>query len=218
VTKLHDTTSADVMDEQEPTPYMSKAVDFPAKATAPTDKVSLDDQIQVPNDEDDSSTDSSAEIFQFDVYEREGFDQIMRTVAGASDQEEAFARSVCDNLELFESMTPGREKVGYIVVCQQSMTRFGNRRFETLAEGFISSPDLLQRIVNDLHTELLVLTSRKNSENRKLVRSFPHESGDHSRKLEIVASLIRHRPAVSLLVSRIKRSTSATNETSWFGA
>ena len=51
----------------------------------------------------------STEIFTFDVYEREGFDQIMKTVAGSSDaREEAFARSVCDYLEIFESLTPGR--------------------------------------------------------------------------------------------------------------
>ena len=52
---------------------------------------------------------NSAELFAFDVYEREGFDQIMRTVAGASDQEqEAFARSICDYLEIFESLATGR--------------------------------------------------------------------------------------------------------------
>jgi hypothetical protein len=52
---------------------------------------------------------NSAEVFSFDVYEREGFDQIMRTVAGASDQEqEAFARSICDYLEIFESLSAGR--------------------------------------------------------------------------------------------------------------
>jgi hypothetical protein len=60
---------------------------------------------------DDQSVTSlnSAEVFSFDVYEREGFDQIMRTVAGASDQEqEAFARSICDYLEIFESLSAGR--------------------------------------------------------------------------------------------------------------
>ena len=50
----------------------------------------------------------STEIFQFDVYEREGFDQIMRTVAGSPDENDTFARSVCDYLEIFESLTPGR--------------------------------------------------------------------------------------------------------------
>ena len=56
-----------------------------------------------------SNSSCSTEIFTFDVYEREGFDQIMKTVAGSSDaQEEAFARSVCDYLEIFESLAPGR--------------------------------------------------------------------------------------------------------------
>jgi hypothetical protein len=56
------------------------------------------------------SSSNSTEIFAFDVYEREGFDRIMRTVAGASDQEqeEAFARSICDYFEIFESLSGGR--------------------------------------------------------------------------------------------------------------
>jgi hypothetical protein len=55
------------------------------------------------------SSAGSTEIFAFDVYEREGFDQIMRTVAGGADQEqEAFARSICDYLEIFESLASGR--------------------------------------------------------------------------------------------------------------
>jgi hypothetical protein len=55
------------------------------------------------------SSAGSTEIFAFDVYEREGFDQIMRTVAGGADQEqEAFARSICDYLEIFESLAAGR--------------------------------------------------------------------------------------------------------------
>ena len=60
----------------------------------------------------------STEIFTFDVYEREGFDKIMKTVAGSSDaQEEAFARSVCDYLEVFESLTPGRCVSNLIKIC-----------------------------------------------------------------------------------------------------
>ena len=66
---------------------------------------------------------NSGEIFNFDVYEREGFDQIMRTVAGGSSvqEQEAFARSVCDYLEMFENLSSGRENVGYMVCCQQRM-------------------------------------------------------------------------------------------------
>ena len=77
-----------------------------ANADASDDEPAQDD-LQSP------SSSVSTEIFQFDVYEREGYDQIMRTVAGSSEETEAFARSVCDYLEIFESLTPGR----YVRIC-----------------------------------------------------------------------------------------------------
>merc|ERR1712161_125487 len=50
-----------------------------------------------------SAVSSTTSVFAaFDIYEREGFDQIMRTVTGMSDgDQEAFARSVCNYLERF---------------------------------------------------------------------------------------------------------------------
>jgi len=151
-----------------------------------------------------SSTASSAEIFSFDIYEREGFDNIMRTVAGSSDAEqEAFARSVCNYFEIFESLASGREKVGYMICCQQSMNRFGNRRFQTSARGF-TTDDTLHKVVSDMHSEVLALTTRKNNfEDKCLVRTFPHQS-DATKILEISATLLRYQPAATLLVSRIK--------------
>lgn len=156
-----------------------------------------------------TASSTSTEIFaSFDIYEREGFDNIMRTVAGATDDEQAaFARSVCNYLERFESLTSGREKVGYMVCCQQSLNRFGNRRFQTLARSFLTDYTLHQ-VVSDMHSELLALTStRKNSfGNRCLVRTFPQKDGTTSRHLEIAATLLRHQPAATLFSSRIRTS------------
>ena len=146
-----------------------------------------------------NSTASSARA-SFDIYEREGFDNIMRTVAGSTnDEQEAFARSVCNYLERFESLTSGREKVGYMVCCQQSLNRFGNRRFQTLSQNFVNDCTLHQ-VVSDMHSELL---AQKNSE-RCLVRTFSEQ--DESRQLEIAATLIRHQPAATLFSSRIRTS------------
>ena len=160
-----------------------------------------------------TASSTSTEIFaSFDIYEREGFDNIMRTVGGATDDEqEAFARSVCNYLERFESLTSGREKVGYMVCCQQSLNRFGNRRFQTLAHSFLTD-DALHQVVSDMHSELLVLTStRKNSfGNRCLVRTYPQIDSASSRYLEIAATLLRHQPAATLFASRIR--TNATTE------
>ena len=69
----------------------------------------VDQEPVLEADNNSSSSSKSTEIFAFDVYERGGFDQIMRTVAGASDQaQEAFARSICSYLEVFESLAEGR--------------------------------------------------------------------------------------------------------------
>jgi len=155
-----------------------------------------------------TSSTSTEPFAAFDIYEREGFDNIMRSVAGATDgEQEAFARSVCNYLERFESLTSGREKVGYMVCCQQSMNRFGNRRFQTFSRGFLTD-DTVHKVVSGMHSELLALTStRKNSfGNRCLVRSFPQTDGGPSRHLEIAATLLRHQPAATLFASRIRQN------------
>lgn len=155
-----------------------------------------------------SAKSETSTVFAYDVYEREGFDQIMRTVAGsaAADEHEMFARSVSNYFEIFESLTPGREKVGYLLCCQKSMNRFGNRRFQNSAKDYLN-PDALHKVVGDMHSELMVLTSRRRFENRCLVREFPHRA-DPSLRLEITASLLRQQPAVSLLVSRLRSRNS----------
>jgi hypothetical protein len=62
--------------------------------------------------EDDESSDSSDlgndDDSQFQVYERQGFEKIMQTVAGGSDSDGEYAKQVCDVLEIFEGLTPGR--------------------------------------------------------------------------------------------------------------
>mmetsp|Transcript_21064 Transcript_21064/g.51838 ORF Transcript_21064/g.51838 Transcript_21064/m.51838 type:complete len:1143 (-) Transcript_21064:54-3482(-) len=158
---------------------------------------------------DDNSVAShrSTEIFSFDVYERGGFDQVMSEVnKGISEQGDAFARAVCDYLEIFEGLVAGREKVGYMVCCQQSMNRFGNRRFQNNAMEYIKE-ETLQRVVGDMHSELLVLSTSSKFNGRCLVRRFAHKSHP-STELEIAASLLRYQPAVTLLVSRIRPSNS----------
>jgi hypothetical protein len=165
-----------------------------------------DDEPSSTSPEGDLSVASNAsgELFSFDIYEREGFDQIMRTVAGSSEAEqEAFAQNLCRYYEIYDSLTNGREKVGYMVCCQYSMHRFGNRRFQTLAQGFITD-DILHKVVSDMHSEILVLTTRKKSfGSRCLVRTFPHQL-DNCKVLEVTATLLRYQPAATLLVARIR--------------
>ena len=65
-----------------------------------------DDDSEADDADSEGSSDSS-ELFQFDVYEREGYDTIIQTVSGGQQQDD-YARQVCNHLELFESLIPGR--------------------------------------------------------------------------------------------------------------
>jgi len=63
----------------------------------------------------EGDSDGSNEFFEFDVFEREGFDKIMQTVACGTNYNSDhgdFAQNICDYFEIFESLTPGRESVG----------------------------------------------------------------------------------------------------------
>ena len=152
----------------------------------------------------DSHSESSSDLYEFDIYERQGFDTIMQAVSGA--QSPDFSQQICGYLEIFESLSPGRESVGYLICDQSTLDRFGNHRFRTKAVGFLRE-DELNIVVSDMHSELLALSSRATYKNdRALVRRFPHRM-DHSRILEISAALLQQQPAVSMFVSRTRRET-----------
>ena len=153
----------------------------------------------------DSEGSSDSEFLEFDVYEREGFDKIMQTVAGVSSSQ-AIARDICDYLEIFEKLAPDREGVGYLVCDQLTMERFGNLRFQTTAEGFIE-PNELHVAVSEMHAELLALADRSDR-TRSLIRSYPNHNAPDHESLEITAALIRRHPALSLFVSRRRRTQS----------
>lgn len=155
------------------------------------------------NDRDGSVlSDGSSGLYEFDIYERQGFDTIMQAVSGA--QSPYFAQQICGFLEIFESMSPGRESVGYLICDQSTLDRFGNQRFRTKAVGFLRD-DELNIVVSDMHSELMALSSRVSfKHDRVLVRKFSHKM-DPSKVLEISAALLQQQPALSIFVSRTKR-------------
>ena len=156
----------------------------------------------------DSEGSSESELYEFDVYEREGFDKIMQTVAGASQGKEDYGRRVCSYLEAFEDLAPGREPVGFLICDQLTLERFGNRRFQSIAVGFLEVNEL-HVVVSDMHAELLALSSRASSDlvhDRTLTRTFVNRE-DPAKRLELSASLIRRHPALSLFVAQIRGSS-----------
>jgi hypothetical protein len=152
--------------------------------------------------DDDDSEGSDSAFYEFDVYEREGLDKIMQTVAGVgstfSHHNIEPARRLCDYFEIFESLASEREPVGFLVCDQLTMERFGNRLFQNLAVGFMEASDL-HAIVSEMHSELLVLASR--APDRSLIRSFRRDG----QAFEITCSLLRRNPALSLFVTRVRK-------------
>jgi hypothetical protein len=179
----------------------------------------------------DTELNSNSERFEFDVYEREGFDKIMQTVTGVQSHYDLdSARHVCQYLEIFESLSPEREAVGYLVCDQRSLERFGNRRFKTKAIGFLDETKL-HGVVSDMHAgtflyymfwsssfcassllrpELLSLGPRTDFENRSITRTFSHRR-DSTKTLEISAALLRRHPALSVFVNRTISDLKNTN-------
>jgi Ion transport protein len=194
VTKLHDDTDA------------------PAEATSTLQKESggilVESEVKkmissriVGEHGDDSASEGTTESerFEFDVFERQGFDKIMETVAGSSYHGDN-ARDICNYLEIYESLAPGRETVGYLVCDQQTLERFGNRRFRSKAIGSLDE-NSLHSAVTEMHAELLSLAPRSTFQDRSLVRRFPYKR-EPGKFLEISAALLRRHPALSLFVSR----------------
>jgi hypothetical protein len=104
---------------------------------------------------------------------------------------------------------PNRDRIGYLVCCQQTMSRFGNRRFQKMSQEYMDD-NVLHVIVTEMHIELLVLSSGKRGSgftesDKSLLRTFPHRNSSSMKKLEISASLLRNHPAISLFVSRVIR-------------
>ena len=196
VTKLHDDKDAPA--EATTTIHKERGGLLVAPDVKRTSVRNVENMLK--NERDDDSVDTTeSERFEFDVYERQGFDKIMQTVAGSAYQGDT-ARDICKYLEIYESLSPGRDTVGYLVCDQQTLERFGNRRFRTKAIGCLDESKL-HSVVTDMHSELLVLAPRPSFQDRSLVRTFPHKR-EPGKGLEVSAALLRRHPALSLFVSR----------------
>ena len=145
----------------------------------------------VLGDKEDSDR---SQVVEFEVFERETFDKIMQTVAGGTDDSDTYAKQVCDMLELYERLSPTRSKLGYLVCCQQTMNRFGNRRFQVLAEDFMEV-NLLHSVVSNMHGELLTIANKDGAVERTFAKN--------GLELRLTASLLRPQPAVSLFVTSV---------------
>jgi hypothetical protein len=204
VTKMEDKTEG----EGEVSTTQQKERDFSIVSERPLRRIasqhagSSNHESDSDDNVDTVGSEGSSGFYEFDIYERQGFDTIMQAVSGG--QSPHFAQQICGFLEIFESLSPGRESVGYLICDQSTLDRYGNQRFRTKASGFLRD-DELNVVVTDMHSELMALSSRVTFKNdRVLLRRFSHKL-DPSKVLEISAALLQQQPALSIFVSRTKR-------------
>ena len=141
-----------------------------------------------------------------DIKARPTFDMIVNTVAGDTDNDDDESKQACRILEVFESMMPQKEKLGYLVCCQQGMARFCNANFKKITRGFIES-EMLHVVVSEMHIDLTALRSNRN--NALFVRKFRSledladlEAQEENFVLEVRVSLLKEEPPISLFVAR----------------
>lgn len=87
-----------------------------------------------------------------------------------------------------------------MVCCQQTLNRYGNKRFQTFATGFLDE-NRLHTVVSDMHAELLNSVMPKKG--GSIVRTFARTADD--KQLEISGSLMRKsHSSISIFVSKIR--------------
>lgn len=152
-----------------------------------------------------------------DVKVRPTFDLIVNNMAGDDDDDDdEEPKDACRVLQVFDSMMPRQEKLGYLVCCQQGMGRFCNSNFKKVSRGFIES-EMLLVVVSEMHIELM--GRRSNGSNALVVRTFRQleeadlEAQEERFVLEMRASLLKDDPPMSLFVARcIVESTEPDND------
>jgi hypothetical protein len=194
VTKLDD---VDMDEQDEVVMTRQKAREFKIDASTRT----IRRIASYMNTREDLTRTSSSEtdVYEYDVYERENFDKVMQTVAGGFHGVDSYAKEVCDMLEVFEQLSHEGEdmqkKHGFLVCCQQTMNRYGNRRFQVLAEEFMETHQL-HSVISEMHANILsIAITEDGTAERTFVKG--------SRTLRISGALLREQPAISMFVSTV---------------
>lgn len=131
------------------------------------------------------------------ISERQGFDTIMRIIAGDGKEDDS-ARLCSRVLELFEQISLPPEKVGYLVACQKSNTRYGNQRMMNLVEQFMDARTM-HRIIAEMAVEMTNLPEGRSTAGLK--RTF--DAPEISQRLEIRASLLEAGSSICLFVGKM---------------
>ena len=165
--------------------------------------LSKDTGAEISSEADATTVDQS--ITTITISERQGFDNILKTIAreGSEDGEESAARIGSQMLQAFEelslSVDNSSTKFGYLVSCHKSKHRYGNQRLMNHIQSFMEARTLHQ-IIGEMSMELANLAESGGATSYTLERVF--RAPCEKKALEIRASLLAGS-TVSLFVSRL---------------
>jgi len=131
------------------------------------------------------------------ISERQGFDSILRTIAGDGDDDDS-ARLCSHVLERFEQISLPSEKVGYLVACQKSNTRYGNQRMMNIVGQFMD-PRAMHQIVGEMALEVANLPEDRSTASLK--RTF--HAPNMSQGLEMRASILEEGSSICVFVGKL---------------
>jgi len=115
-------------------------------------ETSLREKINIYESQRNSPDNDS--VRELEMFQREGYEKVIETVVGGVQDEIHDAKEACAVLKAVEKLTPSSEKIGNLVSCYKSLSRFANGHFEELIRSF-GQEGSVHRIVSDMHTELI---------------------------------------------------------------
>jgi len=152
---------------------------------------------------DSDSDESSIDLYQFDVFEREDQTKIM---GPGSDlfKRRHFCEHICQYFEVFQNIAPSSTRVGWLVFDSRDSERFCNRIFEAQSAEFLDAAEL-HATLDHMQAEMVMLSSRATASFRKPIsRHFQHASHANE-QLTITASYLHRHSAVMLFVSQVHK-------------
>lgn len=156
----------------------------------------------VQNIDDSNTFTFTEESVDLDIRERQGYDNIMRAVTGEGDIEDDLTIKISNYLEIFERLTPGREEVGFLVCCHQSMYRHGNNQFYRMLSDYMSD-EMIHATVSVMSDEIIDHLCDRGEFRESIQRTF-EEPNMKGSILEIAASILDEEASILLFVSRKK--------------
>jgi len=157
-----------------------------------------------------SSCPTTGEMANFDVIRREGFDDIMQSVANDDEKQfEDFARNLLDALELVSALTRdcsgSGSSIGHALCSRQSKLQFKSTNFSAIVKDYLPRDEDIHSIVAGMELTLSRTNSTDSSSNTcsRAGRYIPNPN-DGSKALQVEGVPLPQNNSILLLTVIVK--------------